>query len=430
MEDTGRQISPLQSLTLDLPPSCIEFCPAHPDYFVIGTYNLQKEESSADTGTASEQDLDDDGEEHQPATATKKTQSRNGSLVVFRLSETKTISHVQTVSYPSALLDLHFHLSPDKNDVMATVSSTGSLSFFQFTPPVTSPGPLKELATHKPLGEDDSVLLLSCAWHPELHDLLAITTSDYQVHVLRIDGSWGAREMASAPVLTHMLEAWTVAFSPYLELPEPETNNPDAEDTRIFTIYSGGDDSKLLATSCSYHKDRADEEEDAVEVTSPTTAFRGHEAGVTAILPLALKLADGASIVITGSYDDHLRVYAVHSTGGFMLRPPRILADINLGGGVWRLKLVELEVTQEEGSSETNGWVALVLASCMHAGARVLEISGDNDDNCQVKVLGRFEEHKSMNYGSDFWPGKQERGEVMHYVSTSFYDKLLCLWEF
>ncbi|KAI0481912.1 hypothetical protein GGR56DRAFT_617779 [Xylariaceae sp. FL0804] len=244
LEDTGRLISPLQSLTLDLPPSCIEFCPAHPDYFIIGTYNLQKEESSADTGTASEQDLDNDSEEHQPATATKKTQSRNGSLVVFRLSETKNISHVHTVSYPSALLDLHFHPSPDKNDVMATVSSTGSLSFFQFTPSLTSPDPLKELATHKPLGEDDSVLLLSCAWHPELHNLLAITTSDYQVHVLRIDGSWGAHEIASAPVLMHTLEAWTVAFSPYLGLPGPETSDPNADDTRIFTIYSGGDDSR------------------------------------------------------------------------------------------------------------------------------------------------------------------------------------------
>lgn len=37
-------------------------------------------------------------------------------------------------------------------------------------------------------------------------------------------------------------------------------------------------------------------------------------------------------------------------------------------------------------------------------------------------VLAKFEEHKSMNYGSDVQPST---GMI---VSTSFYDKLMCLW--
>lgn len=59
------------SLTLDLPPSCIQFCPAHSTYFVVGTYNLEKEP-----------DQDTQGED---LSSEKRVQSRNGSLVVFRL---------------------------------------------------------------------------------------------------------------------------------------------------------------------------------------------------------------------------------------------------------------------------------------------------------------------------------------------------------
>lgn len=57
------------SLTLDLPPSCVQFCPAHPEYLIIGTYNLQRDESdNAEVSSGGE----------------KKSQSRNGSLVVYK----------------------------------------------------------------------------------------------------------------------------------------------------------------------------------------------------------------------------------------------------------------------------------------------------------------------------------------------------------
>ena len=52
---------------------------------------------------------------------------------------------------------------------------------------------------------------------------------------------------------------------------------------------------------------------------------------------------------------------------------------------------------------------------------------GRVDDAWTFDVVGRFDEHKSMNYGSDVQPGG---GDVKSIVSTSFYDKLLCLWQF
>jgi diphthamide biosynthesis protein 7 len=58
----------LQSLTLELPPSCIEFCPRDPQYAVVGTCNLEK--------------LD----EEQPGNEGPKAQLRNGSLILVRVA--------------------------------------------------------------------------------------------------------------------------------------------------------------------------------------------------------------------------------------------------------------------------------------------------------------------------------------------------------
>ncbi|CAJ2508743.1 Uu.00g137690.m01.CDS01 [Anthostomella pinea] len=424
MDRENSSIAPLRSLTLELPPSCIEFCPAHPEYFVVGTYNLQKEEPTETN--ISESSGDDDGEQQ----TSNKPQSRNGSLVVYRLTEKSDISHVQTVSCPSALLDLHFHPAPDKHEVAAVVSSTGTLSFYRLSPMEPSSDSLKELATHKPLGDDNSVLFLSCAWHPTLHDLLAITTSDHRVHILRVDDSWCAHDTTSGPIITHTLEAWTVAFSPYLGDPSLVESDADSEGLQVLTVFSGGDDSNLLSTSCLYRPLRTSGDDEVIEATCPTAATRGHEAGVTAILPLALKLADGSRVVVTGSYDDCLRVYSIYpQDGGMMLKQPKMLAGENLGGGVWRLKLIRLEDAGKSTSSKARQWTALVLASCMHAGSRVLEVTGDYGEDCQVRVLAHFEEHKSMNYGSDFQPGSELSSLPLRCVSTSFYDRLLCLWE-
>lgn len=65
-------IEHLQSLTLDLPPSCVEFCPKDSQYAVIGTYNLQNQDGEE---TA---DGDEEGQ--------KKAQQRNGSLILIRVS--------------------------------------------------------------------------------------------------------------------------------------------------------------------------------------------------------------------------------------------------------------------------------------------------------------------------------------------------------
>lgn len=70
--DSAQLITSKLSLTLDLPPSCIQFCPAHPELFVVGTYNLEREEATDEVAVESQ-------------AQTSKPQSRNGSLLLFRL---------------------------------------------------------------------------------------------------------------------------------------------------------------------------------------------------------------------------------------------------------------------------------------------------------------------------------------------------------
>ena len=68
----------------------------------------------------------------------------------------------------------------------------------------------------------------------------------------------------------------------------------------------------------------------------------------------------------------------------------------------------------------------VILVSCMHAGSIVVRLHYDATvDSWDFHTIAEFTEHKSMNYGSDVLSSDGRSTKV---VSTSFYDKLLCLW--
>lgn len=205
---------------------------------------------------------------------------------------------------------------------------------------------------------------------------------------------------------SHDLEAWTLAFLP------PGDG-----------VLSGGDDAALKYSSIPSlqgvlkdTKPWLTDNFDGNEFSVQWQNGKIHGAGVTAVLPLS------HDIVVTGSYDDHIRVLSVPKSGR-----RGVLADMNLGGGVWRLTLVD---RQTNGSNHHSRLRFLLLASCMHAGARIVEVTRSENGTWSVEVLAKFEEHKSMNYGSDVQPRSvQERSiESRTFVSTSFYDRLVCLW--
>lgn len=290
----------------------------------------------------------------------------------------------------------------------------------------SSSNPLTHLKTYRLPSAGEDVLFTSFCWHPAFHRV-ALTTSTGKIHVVLLRDS-GVLETESDAEITHTAEAWTVAIAPPIGV-------PGQVDYKTFALYSGGDDSHLRKAFFIFNRgDRRlfggdevnlwapTEEEDEAQLEWATPKPVGHTAGVTAILPLNYALADGSRVVVTGSYDDYLRVFAIHDAIDVPFRP-RLLVEQNLSGGVWRLKLVSERI-------DNNGTQRFrILASCMHAGARIVDVEVESDGTSHVKVLARFEEHKSMNYGSDFRvPKDGDQGLLC--VSTSFYDKLLCLWEF
>ncbi|KAK4140099.1 uncharacterized protein C8A04DRAFT_15253 [Dichotomopilus funicola] len=395
MESEGKLVQSRVSLILDLPPSCVEFCPAFPSYFLVGTYSLQADSP----GTENE----DSG---------KQPQSRSGSIVVFQLTD-GNLNCIQTVAQPSALLDLRFSPHDGQRDICAVVSSTATVALFQVLPDQSQA--LKHLRTmdittmsHGEIrpASGEEILFTSFGWHPSRQGIMAVTTSTGHVYLLRLltfDGPW---ELDPNPVIAHSLEAWCTVISQAPTVPTKEET-----DEFSFRVYSGGDDSMLRSQTSAW---------DGEGFTQPLPAseWRGHDAGVTAILPLFMQ-EDGHELVVTGSYDEHIRLLQVPPFGR-----PKNLAESRLGGGVWRLNLIELDTSP----NESYVWRARILASCMHAGARVVElVKLPGSQECGFNVLTRFEEHKSMNYGSDFHrDGVKEKLTI---VSTSFYDKLLCLWE-
>lgn len=361
-------------------------------------------------------------------TLKKRDCETHGLKIWLQLPETDCrplSSHVQTEEQPSAILDLRFNPIPGTQDICAAVSSTSTLAIFRLDP--SQEQPLKHLKTMDMatmssgvVGPEPGteVLFLAFAWHPSRADMVAITTSTGHVYLVVLGDMTENWEMHPDPVITHSLEAWCVTIAPCIYPSVPSHEN-------AFVLFSGGDDSTLRSQTCIFRDEPGPSPtRHTIDVSLPPSRLRGHDAGVTAILPLPLKYGS-TSLVVTGSYDDHIRLFSISSANIHTPLRAQNLAESHLGGGVWRLKLIDLDET----ATDDYRWRARIFASCMHAGARIVELVENNEGEYRFRTLSRFEEHQSMNYGSDFMPCLTERNKLS-VVSTSFYDKLMCLWEF
>ncbi|KAL8723698.1 MAG: hypothetical protein Q9181_007218 [Wetmoreana brouardii] len=365
----------LHSAILDLPPSCMEIIPKSPEHFVIGTYHLKENESPS---------------AHQACL-------REGSLIVCRLTA-DAIQIIQTFQVPFAVLDLRF--SPHKPDCFAVAASTGAVHLFSFDskndPPITQ-------ITIFNVAPSPDTLVLSLEWAPLSPSLLAVTISDGSVVIVDVDDPTAKSSLSH----THSLEAWVVAWS---QIPGNAA------------LYTGGDDS----TICCHHVNEKSYPGKMFDVPSVGGIFvrdaKVHGAGVTSILPLRVDRCSG-DILLTGSYDEFVRVLHLvpGSTGA------KVIAEKRLNGGVWQLR--DLRLRGDSVSAEEGGSYFSILASCMHAGCKVLKIHRSADEDWTVEIVAAFEEHESMNYASDArMEPKGQALEGMSFVSTSFYDKKLCVW--
>lgn len=300
----------------------------------------------------------------------------------------------------------------------------------------TSSQPNIEQIWTKQVHDDPSIPALFLAWTPEnwfsnpSADGFAVTFSDSRTSVfgtvkdlIEEDGfnEWGSFEAKQ------MIEVWFVAFAAMA----PSSGENEGKENKVPFMYTGNDFGSLHTRRFVSHAEKEVDEEEPLAplLLEHDDRARHHTAGVTAILTLPVPLVDDAPILLTGSYDESLRVY--HAT-----RRGEVLAEEGLGGGVWRLQL--LNTTNVTGLNSIQEQHFLVLASCMHGGTRVVRVTLKQEyqsSEWSIQVLAEFTEHESMNYASDVWKGSaqeassesQDPSELLC-VSSSFYDRRVCVW--
>lgn len=151
-------------------------------------------------------------------------------------------------------------------------------------------------------------------------------------------------------------------------------------------------------------------------------------------IPTPESSAEDPEILLTGSYDDFIRVYqppSLYSTKSKVLASKDIGCS---GGGVWRLKFLTDPNDPPKSDQSDLKRRFLVLASCMRVGCKVLEIKESREGEWTIDVLAKTAVHESMNYASDVVPlsiEEVDKGKDMRtIVSTSFYDRLLFVWRY
>jgi diphthamide biosynthesis protein 7 len=479
------------SRTLLGPIAAVEISPAYPDYMVVGTYALLKAgEQGASVG-----------------------QVRTGSISVVPVAVGFKPAYPGAVApfldekcLNAAVLDIHFH--PSDSTFLGVAMSNAKVAFFRLMKHANVLARRLEMRlvllgnvkVAEPNEHGETPLITSFCWLPGPFHIrkvgaydyrtvsLAATVSNGDVKIVRAEVAGvgidldprittAKREIESVlaesvDVGKHSEEAWTVTTTTISSI----TSSPADVDKLL--ILSGGDDSALIATSAYLSPIPAIDQPSVRQPASsgsylqeqpamlppdmprnPPPLFgcepfrlwtdrKTHTAGVVAILPLSQSPNSSTIPILTGSYDEHIRLFLLETTSPTLKR--NLILEKNLGGGVWRLKLMHessttplTPTTPTTGSPLKTQYTALILASCMHASARILRLthtspqdsSSDLDaQGWSIDILAKFTRgHESMNYGSDFRAEVDEHGKrtgEYTIVSTSFYDKAVCVWKF
>ena len=115
------------------------------------------------------------------------------------------------------------------------------------------------------------------------------------------------------------------------------------------------------------------------------------------------------------SYDNTVRIFDTRN----MSSP---VADVGVGGGVWRVKWHPSASRKED-----------LLVACMHDGFKIVNYTLRETINQGIVtdppvVTSRYDAHTSLAYGVD-WQHSLGQEDVQDFVaSCSFYDHSLHLW--
>lgn len=241
---------------------------------------------------------------------------------------------------PYAVLDLHFNRF--KKGVFAIATSKGTVCLW--TIHIDGTGPLECLNSYQVF--HTSELTLSFAWNHVLSHSNTIAASSSDGRIAIFDTKYQPPTTYTSTG-AHSFEAWTLAWT-----------SKGAEDELRPEIYSGGDGAELCRHGLSVFPVTGSLNDGNIpshryEFEAPSRDTRTHMAGVTAILPLQ-PVFHGEQVLLTGSYDEYVRVLLPIESGN----RPKVLAEERLGGGVWRLKILDF-VEPDNGIGTYISWSIL-----------------------------------------------------------------------
>ncbi|VEU22050.1 DEKNAAC102998 [Brettanomyces naardenensis] len=302
--------------------------------------------------------------------------NRYGSIEIWQQN---ALGYEKVKEYPTkgAILDLK--MDPFEEGSLCSCHSKGNFIIWKIDP--TDPTVLTEQLNVQAF--DEKTLITAVNYHTTIPHQLVLTTTT---------GLCAVYDLSSGELTTmetsHDLECWYADFC----------SQPGLE----HLVISGGDDRKMII-----HDVRNPE----VAIYSNDTF---HEAGVVSILPSSKSFCSGSPYTVwSGSYDDHVRSidlrYIPGEAGGSGSAFPRVIQNLDLGGGVWKL------IPSPRGDGGDNR----VLSCCMYDGARILSYDQETGDD--IKVENYFKgDHSSICYGGD-WKGDRV-------ATCSFYDEVVQVW--
>jgi len=300
------------------------------------------------------------------------TPIRVGGLYLFTLGDggDYNLQELQTIE-TSGVFDIKWRKpSPNLVPCLGQASADGSLRLYTLQDDNDRPTLLETSNL-----DIDSSMCLSLDWSP-LHPQLAISHSNGTLTIIDVGQS---SPQVSDSTEAHSLETWITSYDSW---------HPTV-------LYTGADDCHFCAWDLRQGLDN-----------SPI--FRNKKSHTMGVCSVQSN-SQVEHCLITGSYDEKLRVWDMRMSG-----LPVVQMEMGLGGGVWRLKWHPLDKR-------------LVLAACMHHGFVVVRVEGDN-----MEVVEEYKGHESLAYGADWYQGtwKREKSEFRSLAATcSFYDKALHVWE-
>ena len=338
------KIQTLQTIDTEYSADSIEWCP-HPNFnnfFVCGTYQLEenKNENIAVTPPC----------------------KRKGRIYLYKFDPiTESLNELERLE-TAAILDMKWLNS---NGIilplLATADALGKVKVYQL-----NEEKLKFLYAYDIDKKSENILALSLDWH---HGSNRVLVSDSKGEINLLDWTNESTLTYERNWSAHNFEAWICSFDKWNEN----------------RFYTGGDDTFLN----SYD----------VRMDTKILLNKSHMAGVTCLLSHPQQ----EHILLTGSYDENLRIFDTRS-----LKQP--IGEINLGGGIWRLKSHPLHHN-------------LILTACMYHNFSVVDLA----DLISPNLVGEYFEHKSICYGADWCLNVDKNENPLYMATCSFYDHKLCV---